>query len=148
MLPLEKLLTHFRDRQAHLAVVIDEFGGNVGIVTLQHIIAEVIGQLPDEFGLERREFQRLGEDEFRVDGGLGIHEMRDLAGLEWKDEDVTTVGGYVVHRLGYLPSVGEQVQIDDYIVTVEQADARRVKQLRFQRVPKKKRVSDDVASHK
>src|ERR1700730_16256640 len=58
MLPLEKLLTHFRDRQAHLALVIDEFGGNAGIVTLQHIIAGVIGQLPDEFGLERREFQR------------------------------------------------------------------------------------------
>jgi len=133
MLPLEKLLTHFRDRQAHLAVVIDEFGGNVGIVTLQHIIAEVIGQLPDEFGLERREFHRLAEDEFRVDGGLGIYEMRDLAGLEWKDEDVTTVGGYVVHRFGYLPSIGEQLRLDDYTVTVEQTDGRRVQQLRFRR---------------
>ncbi len=109
--------------------MIDEFGGNVVIVTLQPIIAEVIGQLPDEFGLERREFQRLGEDEFRVDGGL--------AGLEWKDEDVTTVGGYVVHRLGHLPRVGEQVHLDDYIVTVEQADGRRVQQLRFQRVAKR-----------
>jgi CBS domain containing-hemolysin-like protein len=137
MLPLEKLLTHFRDQQAHLAVVIDEFGGNVGIVTLQHIIAELIGQLPDEFGLERREFQRLGEDEFRVDGRLGIYEMRDLAGLEWKDEDVTTVGGYVVHRLGHLPRVGEQVHLDDYIVTVEQADGRRVQELRFRRVAKR-----------
>jgi len=137
MLPLGKLLTHFRDRQAHLALVIDEFGGNAGIVTLQHIIAQVIGQLPDEFGLERREFQRLGEDEFRADGGLGIYEMRDLAGLEWKDEDVTTVGGYVVQRLGHLPRVGEQVHLDDYIVTVEQADGRRVQQLRFQRVAKR-----------
>jgi CBS domain containing-hemolysin-like protein len=137
MLPLEKLLTHFRDRQAHLALVIDEFGGKVGIVTLQHIIAEVISQLPDEFGLERREFQRLGEDGFRLDGGLGIYEMRDLAGLEWKDEDVTTVGGYVVHRLGHLLCVGEQVHPDDYLVTVEQADGRRVKQLRFQRLPQK-----------
>src|SRR4029077_10717382 len=98
----------------HLALVIDEFGGNVGIVTLQHIIAEVIGQLPDEFGLERREFQRLGEDEFRVDGGLGIREMRDLAGLEWKDEDVITVGGYVVHRLRFLPSGGGAGQHLDY----------------------------------
>jgi CBS domain containing-hemolysin-like protein len=108
MLPLEKLLTRFRDRQAHLAVVVDEFGGNVGIVTLQHVIAEVIGQLPDEFGLERREFERLDEDEFLVDGGMAIYEMRDLAGLEWKDEDVSTVGGYVVRRLGHLPRVGEQ----------------------------------------
>jgi CBS domain containing-hemolysin-like protein len=132
MMPLEMLLTRFRDQRSHLAVVLDEFGGNVGIVTLQHVIAEVIGQLPDEFGLERREFQRLGEDEFLVDGGLGIHEMRDLAGLEWKDEDVSTVGGYVVRRLGHLPRVGEQVPIDGYMVTVEQADHRRVQQLRFQ----------------
>jgi CBS domain containing-hemolysin-like protein len=131
MMPLEVLLTRFRDQRSHLAVVLDEFGGNVGIVTLQHVIVEVIGQLPDEFGLERREFQRLGEDEFLVDGGLAIHDMRDLAGLEWKDEDITTVGGYVVRRLGHLPRVGEQVRIDGYIVTVEQADDRRVQQLRF-----------------
>jgi CBS domain containing-hemolysin-like protein len=104
---------------------------------LQHVIAEVIGQLPDEFGLGRREFERLDEDEFLVDGGLAIYEMRDLAGLEWKDEDVSTVGGYVVRRLGHLPRVGEQVRTDGYIVTVEQADDRRVQQLRFQRVAKR-----------
>jgi CBS domain containing-hemolysin-like protein len=133
MMPLEKLLTRFRDRQAHLAVVVDEFGGNVGIVTLQNVIAEVIGRLPDEFGLNRREFQRLSEDEFLVDGGLGLYELYYLAGLEWKDEDVTTVAGYVVHRLGYLPAIGEQLRLDDYIVTVEQTDGRRVQQLRFRR---------------
>jgi CBS domain containing-hemolysin-like protein len=137
MMPLEKLLTRFCDCQAHLAVVVDEFGANVGIVTLQHVIAEVIGQLPDEFGLERREFERLDDDEFRGDGGIALHELRDLAGLEWKDEDITTVAGYVVRRLGHLPRVGEQVHIDGYIVTVEQADDRRVQQLRFQRVAKR-----------
>jgi hypothetical protein len=82
-----------------IEVVLDEFGGNVGIVTLQDVIAEVLGQLPDEFGLERQEFERLNEEEFLVDGGLPLHELGDLAGLEWKDEDVTTVGGYVVRRL-------------------------------------------------
>jgi len=131
MMPLEKLLTRFRDRQAHLAMVVDEFGGNVGIVTLQHLVAEVIGRLPDEFGLGRRKFQRLDEGGFLVEGGMAIYEMRVLAGLEWKDEDVTTVGGYVVRRLGRLPRVGEQLRIDGYIVTVEQADDRRVQQLSF-----------------
>jgi CBS domain containing-hemolysin-like protein len=131
MLPLEKLLTRFRDQQAHLAVVLDEFGGNVGIVTLQDVSAEVLGQLPDEFGLERQGFERLNEEEFLVDGGLSLHELGDLAGLEWKDEDVTTVGGYVVRRLGHLPRVGERLRIDGYIVAVEQADERRVQQLSF-----------------
>ena len=131
MMPLEKLLTRFRDRQAHLAVVVDEFGGNVGIVTLQHVVAEVIGRLPDEFGLGCRKFERLDEGGFLVDGGMAIYEMRALARLEWKDEDVTTVGGYVVRRLGHLPRVGERLRIDGYIVTVEQADERRVQQLSF-----------------
>jgi Mg2+/Co2+ transporter CorC len=96
----------------------------------------VIGQKPGEFGQERPELQRLTEDEFMVDGPVPIHEMRDLAGLKWTDKDVTTVGGYVVRRIGHLPRVGEQVLIDDYIVTVAEADARRVHQLRFRRLAK------------
>ena len=119
-----------------MAVGVDEFGGNVGIVTLKDVIAEVIGQLPDEFGLERRKFHRVSENEFLVDSGLAIHEMRALAGLVLKDEDITTVGGYFVRRLGHLPRVGEQVHIDGYIVTVEQANDRRVQQLSFRRVAK------------
>jgi Transporter associated domain len=64
--------------------------------------------------------------------------MRELAGLQWKDQDVTTVGGYIVRRLGNLPRVGEQVRVDGYIATVEQADDRRVQQLRFQRTARTK----------
>jgi CBS domain containing-hemolysin-like protein len=134
MLPLEKLLARFRDRHGYFAVVVDEFGSNVGIVTLQHVIDEVIGQLPDEFGRDRPEFQRVTEDEFIVEGALPIHEIRDLAGLKWRDENVTTVGGYVVQRIGHIPLPGEQVIIDDYLVTVVEADARRVHKLRFAHV--------------
>ena len=136
MLPLEKLLMRFRDCRAHFAVVVDEFGGNVGIVTLQDIIAEAIGDMPDEFGPQRPEFQRLSENEFLVDGSLAIHQMRDLAGLDWKDKDVTTVAGYVIRRMGYLPQVGEQVRMDGYMVTIEQANGRRVQEVRFQRLAK------------
>jgi magnesium and cobalt exporter, CNNM family len=136
MLRLERLLTRFRDRRAHFAVVVDEFGGNAGIVSLQHVIAEVIGDMPDEFDLDRREFQHLSEDEFLIDASLPIHEMRDLTGLDWKDEDVTSVGGYVVRQFGYIPRVGEQLRMDGYIVTVEQADERKVRQMRLQRLAK------------
>lgn len=134
MMPLERLLKRFRDARAHLALAVDEFGDNVGIVTMQHVLAEVIGDMPDEFGPERPEFQRLSEDEFLMDGGLALHQMRDLVGLELKDEEVTTIAGYVVHRIGHLPSVGEQLRVDGYIVTIEQADQRRVQQVRFRRL--------------
>lgn len=135
MMPLEKLLARFRSRGAHLALVADEFGASAGIVTLQDVIAKVIGPLPDEFGLERQEFRRLNEEEFLVDGTLSLHELEDLAGLKWKDEDVTTVGGYVVRQFGYLPSRGERLHLNGYSVTVEQTDGRRMQQLRFRREP-------------
>ena len=133
MMPLEKLLTRFRARRGHLALVVDEFGASAGIVTLQDVIVEVLGPLPDEFGLERQEFERLNKEEFLVDGALPLHELGDLAGLEWKDKDVTTVGGYVVRKLGHLPSKGEQLRLDGYTVIVEQTDGRRVQQIRFRR---------------
>jgi CBS domain containing-hemolysin-like protein len=133
MMPLEKLLARFRSRGAHLALVADEFGASAGIVTLQDVIAKVIGPLPDEFGLERQEFRRLNEEEFLVDGTLSLHELEDLAGLKWKDEDVTTVGGYVVRQFGYLPSRGERLHLNGYSVTVEQTDGRRMQRLRFRR---------------
>ena len=65
-------MTRFRDRQAHLAPVVDEFGGNVGIVTLQHVVAEVIGRLPDESGLRRRKLEPLDEGGFLVEGSMAI----------------------------------------------------------------------------
>ena len=140
MLPLERLLTRFRDAQAHLALVFDEFGGNAGIVTMRHVIAEVIGDMPDEFGAEHREFQRISEDEFLMDGSLPIHQMRDLAGLEWKNQEVTTVASYIIHRMGHLPCMGEQLRINGYIVTIEKADARRIQQVCLQRLPKTEKL--------
>ena len=135
MMSLEKLLMRFRARRGHLVLVVDEFGASAGIVTLQDVIAEVLGPLPDEFGLdlEQQEFERLNEEEFLVDGALPLHELRDLVGVAWKDEDVSTVGGYVVRQFGHLPSKGEQLRLDGYPVTVEQTDSRRVQQLRFRR---------------
>ena len=132
MMSLEKLLMRFRARRGHLVLVVDEFGASAGIVTLQDVIAEVLGPLPDEFGLdlEHQEFERLNEEEFLVDGALALHE---LVGVAWKDEDVSTVGGHVVRQLGHLPSKGEQLRLDGYTVTVEQTDGRRVQRLRFRR---------------
>ncbi len=134
-MPLEQLLPLCRRQHAYLAVVVDEYGVNVGIVTLQHVIEEIIGEEPDEFGAERREFHRVSADEFRAEGGLGLYELRDLAKVPWESADVSTVGGFITARFGHLPRPGEQVAVDDYLVTVERVDGRRVGQLHFRREP-------------
>jgi CBS domain containing-hemolysin-like protein len=134
MMSLENLLKLFLAKHLHLAVVVDEFGGAVGMVTLENVLEEIVGDIQDEFDTEKEEFREINENEFTVDGGLGLYELRDLASLEVESADVSTIGGYVTHLLGHLPKQGEQVRIENYLVTVSQSDARRVRQLHFRKV--------------
>src|SRR5437667_6560996 len=134
MMPLENLLRLFLSKHAHLAIVVDEFGGTVGLVALENVLEELVGDIQDEFDFEKEEFREISANEFSVDGSLGLYELSDLAKLDLESPDVSTIGGYVTHLLGHLPKTGEQVKIDDYLVTVSQADGRRVKQLHFKRL--------------
>ena len=134
MMPLEKLLTFFLARHAHLGLVVDEFGGTVGVVTLDNVLEELVGEIQDEFDAENPEFKRVNADEFTVQGGVGLYELHDLAGLELESADVSTIGGYVTHLIGHLPKQGEHVRIEDYTVTISQSDGRRVGQLHFKRL--------------
>jgi CBS domain containing-hemolysin-like protein len=134
MMPLEKLLASFLAKHAHLALVVDEFGGAVGIVTLDNVLEEIVGDIQDEFDSDKQEYRRVGEGEFLVDGTLGLYALNELAGLELESADVSTVGGYVTHRLGHLPKAGEKVRIEDYLATVTQSDGRRVQQVHFKKI--------------
>jgi CBS domain containing-hemolysin-like protein len=134
MMELEKLLKMFLAKHAHLAMVIDEFGGTVGMVTLENVLEEVVGDIQDEFDTDKEEFRKINENEFSVDGALGLYELNDLTGLELESADVSTIGGYVTHLLGHLPKQGEHVRIENYFVTVTQTDGRRVGQLHFKKL--------------
>ena len=141
MMSLEKLLSLFLSKHAHLAIVVDEFGGTVGMVTLEDVLEELVGDIQDEFDTEKEEFREINENEFTVDGALALYELRDLAGIELESADVSTIGGYVTHLLGHLPKQGEQVQIGNYLVTISQSDGRSVQQLHFRKL-------DDAAAKK
>ena len=133
MMPLENLLRLFLSKHAHVAIVVDEFGGTVGLVTLEDVLEELVGDIQDEFDFEKEEFRKINANEFSVNGALGLYELNDLAKLDLESPDVSTIGGYVTHLLGHLPKTGEQVKIDGYLVTVSEADNRRVKQLHFKK---------------
>src|SRR5437868_9581326 len=133
MMALENLLRLFLGKHAHVAIVVDEFGGTVGLVTLEDVLEELVGDIQDEFDFEKEEFRKINANEFSVDGALGLYELNELAKLDLESADVSTVGGYVTHLLGHLPRQGEQVKIDNYLVTVSQSDGRRVNQLHFKK---------------
>lgn len=134
MMPIDKLLRFFLDRHVHIALAVDEYGGTVGVVTLDNVLEEIVGDIQDEFDQESSEFRRVNADEFIVEGTLNLYELAEKAGLEIESEEVTTIGGYVTHLLGRLPKVGEQVVIEGYEVTTTKADARRVQLLHFRRL--------------
>jgi CBS domain containing-hemolysin-like protein len=145
-MPLDKLLNTFLAKRVHLALVVDEFGGAVGIVTLDNVLEELVGEIKDEFDQEpTSEFVRLNAEEFVVQGQLNLYELQELADLHLEDPEVSTIGGYVVQLLGHLPKQGEQVQIEDYLVTITQTDGLRIFQLHF----KKRQVqpSEEVAAN-
>ncbi len=135
MMSLEKLLNLFLTRHAHLAIVVDEYGGTVGMAGRWRTCSrKSSATIQDEFdSLREAEFRQINENEFSVDGALGLYELRDLAGIELESADVSTIGGYVTHLLGHLPKQGEQVRINEYAVTISQTDGRRVGQLHFRK---------------
>ena len=134
MMPLERLLDVFLTSRAHLALVLDEFGGAAGIVTIDDVIEELVGQMKDEFHAEQPAIERTSASAFIVQGSLALHELRELTGLDLESADVTSVGGYVTQWLGHLPTRGETTRIGDFRVTVTECDSRRVRRVEFERI--------------
>ena len=133
LIPLDKLLRVFLKKHAHMALVSDEFGGTLGIVTLDNVIEELVGDIQDEFDTTEKEIHELRSGEFLVDGTLPLYELADYAGLKLENPDVSTIGGYVTGLLGHLPANGEMVTIEDYEVTASKTDGRRIVQLHFRK---------------
>ena len=133
MMPLEKLLNYFLGKHAHLAIAVDEYGGAVGVVTLDNVLEELVGSIHDEFDTHEEEITNIGEGEFNADGTLALHDLAEETGLRFEDTEVSTIGGYVTQYLGHLPTRGESVRIGDYLVTVTETDGRRILQLNFKK---------------
>ena len=136
--PESKLLTvQLRDFQrgtSHLAVVVDEFGGTAGVVTLEDVLEEVVGEIRGEYDDEEEApYRREGEDRFWVNGAMTLDELESLLGVALVQEDVTTVGGLVYSELGRVPEPGEELVIGPFRVVVERVVQRRVRTVYFER---------------
>lgn len=144
LMPLERLLKLFLGKGAHLAVVVDEYGGAVGVVTLDNVLAELVGEIQDEFDTDEEEYRKVGEDEFVLEGGVALHDLDDLLGVKIESSEVSTIGGYLTHEFGHLPKKGEKVRIDGFEFTVSQADGRRVISVHAKRCAEPVEAEDSV----
>jgi CBS domain containing-hemolysin-like protein len=122
-----------REMQAetfHMAVLVDEYGGVAGLVTLEDCIEELIGEIVDEYDTELPDVQQLEGGVLLVDGGVAIDELGELLGVELPEEDWDTVGGFVFGTLGHVPHEGECVEYGGYRFTADKVEGRRISSVR------------------
>jgi CBS domain containing-hemolysin-like protein len=130
---LEKLLQLFLERRLHLAIVVDEYGGTVGMLTIENILEELVGQIQDEFDQEKPLLVKKDERTWDVDGALPLHELEELVREPLQVEGITTTSGWVTHRLGGFPKAGDTLNVGAYELRVEETDGTRVGRLRLTR---------------
>jgi len=132
---LEKLLELFLSRKLHLGIVVDEYGGTVGMVTLENLLEELVGQIQDEFDQEKPLLVRANETTWELAGALPLHELVELVGVPLPGEGINTVSGWVTHQLGGFPKTGDLLIVGGYDLRVEEMAGMRVARLKLAKRP-------------
>jgi len=128
------LLREMQSEHFHLAVVVDEYGGTAGIVTLEDLLEELVGEITDEFDADDPMVEPLGDGAYRVSGRMAIDEVNDLLDAELPAGDWDTVAGLFLHLSGHVPQEGESVETDGYVLVAERVQRRRISLVRIARV--------------
>jgi putative hemolysin len=135
LLPISKTvlsaLSEMRRERAHLAIVVDEYGGTAGIVTLEDLVEELIGDIRDEYDIEQGEPRLLHGGVVEIDGLLNLHEFAEQTGIELPEGPYETVAGFVLARLGQVPMEGQSVEVAGHRITVTEMDGRRIARIRI-----------------
>jgi len=129
---VSELLREFQRRHLWMAIVVDEYGGVSGLVTVEDLLEEIVGEISDEHEDEREAVTKAGENAYSISGKENIATVRELFGRGPEEEEFTTVGGFLAARLGHIPRPGETHRESDLVFTVEEADRRRVHRVRIE----------------
>ena len=124
-----ELLREMRQTKTHLAIVVDEYGGTAGLVTIEDILEEIVGEIQDEFDSEEALIRQLSEREALVDALATLAQVNELLSLNLDSDDIDTIGGFVYTRLGRIPEAGDEVFADGARLTVVAVDRNRIKKI-------------------
>lgn len=128
--PLDSLLSEFRTNKNHMAIVVDEYGGVAGFITIEDIIEQIIGDIEDEFDIDEDAFiKKHGDHHYVIKAHIPIEDFNEQLNAHFSDETYDTIGGVVMNNFGHLPHLGETILIDGFEFKVINADARRIKLL-------------------
>ncbi|MGR3177352.1 MAG: hemolysin family protein [Candidatus Anammoxibacter sp.] len=139
---IESLLRKFRSEHKQMAVVIDEYGGTAGLVSLEDILEEIVGSIDDEHDRREESIKKISDKKFSVPGNLGIREWCDYFEIELESPDFDTIGGLVISLLGNIPKKGDVVEYENMKFTVDKLKKRRIVKLIMEMIPKRPKTKD------
>ena len=131
--PVAELLAEMKKNRLAVAVVLDEYGGTSGLVTMEDILEEIVGEIEDEYDNEEEGIQMIQENEFVVDGSTRLEDFNEMVGCRLESDEVDTIAGYVLLVLGNFPHGGEEIEADGLRIIVEEMEKNRVEKLRVYR---------------
>ena len=134
---LSVLLKDFRSNRNHLAIVVDEYGGVAGIVTIEDVLEQIVGDIEDEHDIddEADNVVLVSEDKYRVRGMTSLEQINEVFATDFFDEDIDTIAGLVIHQIGRVPKKGEVVQLRNLRCEIQRADPRQIDILIIQKIP-------------
>lgn len=132
---LNELLLEFKQKKAHLAIVVDEYGGTAGLVTIEDILEEIVGEIEDEYDTnEKKRYKKIKDNIVETEAQVDIDELNEEFDLDIPtDELYESIGGFIVEHLGYVPAANEKITIDDYAFEILSADEKHIKKLRIKK---------------
>jgi putative hemolysin len=131
---VDELLHEMQQNRVHVAIVVDEYGGTAGLISIEDLIEEIVGEIQDEYDVEETMIEEISDSEALFDARVSIRDVNDTLDLEIEDEDFDTLGGLLYHELGKVPNVGDEVRVDGAVVTVLTTAGRRVRKVRVTKV--------------
>lgn len=127
------VLKKFKQGQHHMAIVVDEYGATVGLVTIEDIIEEIVGEIYDEYDIKEKKIQFINKNVLIVDGDESIKNIAEILNIQFEDEEVVTIGGYIATKLGYIPNIEEEFEIHNLKVKVLNSTDKVIKRIKIEK---------------
>ena len=134
---LDDLLREMQQKHVHMVIVVDEYGSVAGLVTIEDLVEEIVGDIQDEYDREEKLYEQINENEYIFDAKISIDEFNELMDTHLDDADYETLGGFLYAQLDKIPNVGDTVTFNDLTFTVLDHAGRRITQVRVERIQKK-----------